>query len=166
MALEIERKFLIKKLPEGLLERMSYAVKKITQSYLVSSLEYPVRRIRKTEEKGVVRYFYTLKRQLGDSFVREEIEKEIDENSYLELQKERDFALNEIVKTRYVISGNGLEYEVDRFAFFDSFDLLEIELPSEDTEFILLEEFEVIKEVSTDYRFTNVALAKEIPTEI
>lgn len=166
MALEIERKFLIKKLPEGLLERMSYAVKKITQSYLVSSLEYPVRRIRKTEEKGVVRYFYTLKRQLGDSFVREEIEKEIDENSYLELQKERDFALNEILKTRYVISRNGLEYEVDRFAFFDSFDLLEIELPSEDAEFILLEEFEVIKEVSTDYRFTNVALAKEIPTEI
>ena len=97
---------------------------------------------------------------------REEIEKEIDGNSYLELQKERDFALNEIVKTRYVISRNGLEYEVDRFAFFDSFDLLEIELPSEDVEFILLEEFEVIKEVSTDYRFTNVALAKEIPTEI
>ena len=36
----------------------------------------------------------------------------------------------------------------------------------EDEEFIIPREFQVIKEVSKDYRFTNLALAKEIPTEI
>lgn len=166
MALEIERKFLIKKLSESELIQMSKKVKKITQSYLVTDETYPVRRIRKTEENGVVKYFYTLKRQLGDGFVREEIEQEIGENMYLTLQKERDLALNEIVKTRYVIARNGYEYEVDRFLFFDDFDLLEIELSREDEEFLMPSEFEVIKDVSVDYRFTNVALAKEIPTEI
>ena len=166
MALEIERKFLIKKLPESKLLAMSEKVKKIEQSYLVTDEIYPVRRIRKTEENGATKYFYTLKRQLGEGFTREEIEQSISANQYLELQKERDLALNEIVKTRYVIAGNGLEYEVDRFTFFNDFDLLEIELSAEDEEFIIPREFQVIKEVSKDYRFTNLALAKEIPTEI
>lgn len=165
MAYEIERKFLVEKLDEKLLNSRASKVKHIEQSYLTPSEEFPVRRTRKVTTMGEEKYFFTLKRDVNGTFVREEIEDEITVNQYLELQKERDFALNQIVKTRYVIEENGLIFELDRFPFFPSFDVLEVELKWESEQFELPNYFNVIKEVTTDYRFTNVSLAKEIPVD-
>ena len=166
MAYEIERKFLIKKLPVDTFIKMGAEVKEIEQSFLLSSEEFPVRRIRKVVKGEEVRYYFTLKRPAGGEFSREEIEQEITANQYLGLQKERDLSLRTIVKTRYVIRGEIYEYEIDRFPFFSDFDLMEIELPSEKAAYSIPKEIEVIKEVTTDFRFTNLALAKEIPTII
>lgn len=163
MALEIEKKFIIKKLSTDALEALGARKKEINQSYLLPSSDFPVRRIRKVVFEGNTTYYYTLKRPSSGSFTREEIEQEISENQYLGLQKEGDFSLNEIVKTRFIIESDGLVYEVDRFPFFVDFDLLEIELPSEDFSFTIPKEIEILKDVTTDYRFTNIALAKEIP---
>lgn len=165
MAYEIERKFLVEKLDEKLLNLLASKVKHIEQSYLTPTKEFPVRRARKVIEKGEERFFFTLKRDVNGTFVREEVESEITANQYLELQKERDFALNQIVKTRYVIEENGLAFELDRFPFFPSFDVLEVELKWENEQFELPSYFKVIKEVTSDYRFTNVSLAKEIPSD-
>lgn len=165
MAYEIERKFLIKKLDVDLLLGLGARVKEIEQSYLIPSEDFPVRRIRRVLEGGKARYYFTLKRPSVGEFTREEIEQEISSNQYLKLQKERDLTLNEIVKTRYVICQNGLCYEIDRFPFFTNFDILEIELPSETTPIQILPEISIIKEVTLDFRFTNQALAKEIPKD-
>ncbi len=165
MALEIERKFLIKKLPDETLLDMGAKVKEIEQAFLVPDKDFPVRRIRMVEEDGCRRYFFTLKRPTKGEFTREEIEREIGLELYLELQKERDFALNIIFKKRYVIAKNALNYEIDRFPFFRNFDVMEIELPSEDTPYEVPKEIEIIKEVTKDFRFTNYSLAKKIPID-
>lgn len=165
MALEIERKYIIKKTSEELLLSLGASVKKIEQSFLTPSNDFPVRRIRKVTEEGRESFYFTLKRPANGEFSREEIEREISIKEYLELQKERDFALNEIFKIRYVIPFNGLNYEIDKFPFFKEFDVLEIELPSEEFEFTIPPEIEIIKEVTKDFRFTNFALAKEIPID-
>lgn len=165
MALEIERKFLIKRIPHDTLISMGANVKEIEQSFLLPSVDFPVRRIRKVVKEGKTRYFFTQKRPAGGEFSREEMESEISRNMYLELQKERDLGLNEIVKTRYVISNGKLNYEIDKFPFFDFFDVMEIELPSENALFEIPKGIEIIKEVTTDFRYTNYQLAKEIPTD-
>ncbi len=165
MAYEIERKFLVEKIDSELLNSLASKIKHIEQSYLTPSKEFPVRRARKVTMRGEERFFFTLKRDVEGTFVREEVENEISKNQYLELQKERDYALNQIIKTRYVIEENGLVFELDRFPFFPSFDVLEVELKSEAEQFEMPSYFKVIKEVTTDYRFTNVSLAKEIPSD-
>lgn len=166
MAYEIERKFLVEKLSEEELLSRQSKVKEIEQCYLLPSEEFPVRRARKVTVGKHSKYFYTLKRDVKGTFVREEIEEEICENRYLEILKERDFTLNSIVKTRYVIEENGLQFELDRFPFFTRFDVLEVELSNENEQFEMPKYFKVIKEVTTDYRFTNVNLAREIPKDI
>lgn len=164
MALEIERKFLVEKIPEEKLFALGAELLEIEQCYLKASEDFPLRRLRKTVRGEIVKYFYTEKRPIAHGgFSREEIEHEISLNQYLELQKERNLELNVISKKRFVLRGK-LVYELDVFPFFDSFDILEIELPSEDYHYEIPSFFKVLKEVTTDYRFTNMALAKEIPT--
>ena len=159
MALEIERKFLIKKLPVETLLDMGAKVKEIEQAFLVPDKDFPVRRIRMVEEDGCRRYFFTLKRPTNGEFTREEIEREIGLELYLELQKERDFALNIIFKKRYVIAKNALNYEIDRFPFFRNFDMMEIELPSEDTPYEVPKEIEIINIIESS---TNTTLSDMI----
>ncbi|MBQ8178370.1 MAG: hypothetical protein IJ033_04170 [Clostridia bacterium] len=163
MAYEIERKFLIDRIDEEYLVSLGATKKEIAQSYLVPSPSFPVRRIRKTEENGATKYFYTEKRAVGKGFACEENECEISANQYLKLQKERDFALNEIVKTRYVLSQNGLDYEFDFFPFFPYYAILEIELQAEDSPYEIPNFVRVVKEVTFDYAYTNRSMAKEIP---
>ncbi len=163
MGLEIERKYLISKVDEGFLLAQGATLIEIEQSYLLPSLDFPVRRIRKRVEGGVAKYFYTEKRQASGRFSREEIEYEISENQYLELQKERDLSLSTISKKRYVLSTDFHVLEIDLFPFFTEFDVLEIELSSEDVEVILPSFIEVIEDVTTNYAYTNYSLAKCIP---
>ncbi len=163
MGLEIERKYLISKVDEDFLLAQGATLVEIEQSYLLPSLDFPVRRIRKRVEGGVAKYVYTEKRPASGRFSREEIEYEISENRYLELQKERDLSLSTISKKRYVLSTDFHVLEIDVFPFFTEFDVLEIELSSEDVEVILPSFIEVIEDVTTNYAYTNYSLAKCIP---
>ncbi len=163
MGYEIERKFLIEKVDGEYLLSLGAIKKEISQIYLKPSNEFPVRRIRRTAEGSNVKYFYTEKKASGSGFARIENECEISQNQYLELQKERDFALNKIDKTRYVLSKNGLDYEFDFFPFFPSNAILEIELNGEDSPYIIPSFVKIIKEVTLDYSFTNNSMARKIP---
>lgn len=165
MALEIERKFIVEKLQEDLLLALGATKKEIWQTYLLGTTESPVRRVRKVKKGNEISYFYTQKKEIKGTFVREEIECEISENRYLELQKERDIELNEIVKTRYVLKGEGHIFELDKFPFFEDFDVLEVELKNEDEEIIFPPCFKILKEITLDFRFTNVSLARSIPKD-
>ncbi len=161
MALEIERKFLIKNVDENFLLSLGARLFDIEQIYLLPTLEFPVRRIRRRAENGVKEYFYTEKRPTVGAFSREEQEYKIDENMYLSLQKERDFTLNTINKKRYVLPYEKRILEIDVFPFFKEFFIMEIELKSEDEEFSIPSFFEIIEEVTLDFNYTNIALAKK-----
>ncbi|MBO7155935.1 MAG: hypothetical protein J6V83_00860 [Clostridia bacterium] len=164
MGLEIERKFLIDLPDEQELIRRGAIIRSITQTYLLPNEDFPVRRVRASSVDGVATYTYTAKRPADGKFSREEIECEISHNQYLELQKERDLRLNQISKTRYVIKDKNV-LEVDVFSFSKKRALLEIELASEDSMYFIPSYLKVIKEVTTDYRYTNVNLAKGIPED-
>ena len=116
--MEIERKFIVKYLPDNLTE---YEHHEVSQGYIYTA---PVIRIRKSDE----RYYITVKS--GGLLEREEFEIDITPDAYKDLSKKCDG--NVISKTRYKLPlGEGLVAELD--IFHDSFEGLryvEVEFPS------------------------------------
>ncbi|MFV0363313.1 MAG: CYTH domain-containing protein [Suipraeoptans sp.] len=105
--MEIERKFLIKKLPDNL---DTYPYKEIEQGYLNTS---PVVRIRKSDEN------YELTYKSKGHMVREEYNLPLNKESYYHLKEKVDGRI--ISKTRYLIpleytpTKNTLTIELDIF---------------------------------------------------
>lgn len=107
--MEIERKFLIKYMPEHL-ER--YKTKHIEQGYLCTN---PVLRIRKSNEKYILTY--KSKKGISEEFKTaiesRETEEELTEQAYYHLREKVDNNL--IRKTRYIIpleSGENAELDI------------------------------------------------------
>ena len=119
--MEIERKFLVKKLPENL---KNYESKKIAQGYLCTA---PVVRIRRSNED----YYLTYKGK--GLMVREEYNLPLNEASYLHLKEKADGVI--LSKTRYLLPlDNGLTIELDVFdAPYEGLYLAEVEFPDEDS---------------------------------
>jgi adenylate cyclase len=118
--MEIERKFLVNKLPANLKD---YTYKTIEQAYLSTE---PVVRIRKSDEK------YTLTYKSKGFLSREEYNLPLTKKSYYHLKEKADG--NIISKRRYLIPlGFNLTIELDIFnAPFDSLVLAEIEFDTEE----------------------------------
>ena len=141
--MEIEKKYLVKKIPEDL---SRFPSRRLTQSYISRS---PVIRLRKIEEEtggGIaVSYILTLK---GDGLsVREEYEMPLRKEQYEALRKKEEGRVlikrrylipltdeQGIQKTRYVIPlENGLKAELDIFDEpFKPLVIVEVEFPSEE----------------------------------
>ncbi len=117
--MEIERKFLIKELPDSLSQ---YESKKIEQAYLCTK---PVVRIRKENDS----YYLTYK---GSGMMsREEYNLPLDSESYSHLLSKADG--NIITKTRYFIPYETYTIELDVFeGIFKGMILAEVEFDSED----------------------------------
>ena len=56
-------------------------------------------------------------------------------------------------------------FEIDVYPFWTDRAIMEIELDSEEREVMLPPSIEVIKEVTGDGRYTNAAIAREVPAE-
>lgn len=119
--MEIERKYLIHQLPEGLNLHPHY---KIEQAYLCTE---PVVRIRRQGDE----YFLTYKSK--GFMVREEYNLPLTKEAYEHLRPKVDGIL--ISKTRYVLPlGGGLNIELDVFdAPYETLRLAEVEFPDEET---------------------------------
>ena len=117
--MEIERKFLIKKLPDNL---TSYKARKIEQAYLCTD---PVVRVRRDNDD----YYLTYKSK--GMIVREEYNLPLTATSYAHLLTKADG--NIITKKRYVIPlAGGLRAELDLFeGTFDGLRIVEVEFPTE-----------------------------------
>lgn len=145
MAIEIERKFLVNTsklppLPKG---------KKITQGYLLA--HSPSVRIRISDTQA----YLTIKGKPTNHISRSEFEYEIPLDDGLELLKECKELI--ISKIRYEIMYANHLWELDIFENEnDGLIVAEIELDSEDEEFILPPWVTV--EVSKDKRYTNANL--------
>lgn len=118
--MEIERKFLIKKLPDNL---TSYKARKIEQAYLCTD---PVVRVRRDNDD------YSLTYKSRGMIVREEYNLPLTKEAYGHLLAKADG--NIITKTRYEIpEKDNLTIELDVFeGKFDGLLLAEVEFASEE----------------------------------
>lgn len=161
--IEIERKFLIKIPAENLLEEHGARAKNIIQTYL-TPVDNETARVRMITESGNVSYIKTVKRRISDLSHFED-EHEISREEYENALKSRDTNKKAIEKMRYCIDFEGHTLEIDVYPFWNDRAILEIELSSEDEKFEIPEYIKVIKEVTSDGRYKNTNLAKEIPMD-
>lgn len=160
--LEIERKFLIEYPDTALLDRLSCGNRsEISQTYLIGE-KGTSERVRARTRDGVTVYTHNTKIKLS-SMKRIEMEDTVDEEEYNELLKRADHRCRTIEKVRYCVPHGDLVCEIDLFPFWQDKAFLEIEMPSEDTEITFPDFVKLIREVTDDNRYTNHALAMEIP---
>ncbi|MBE6560520.1 MAG: hypothetical protein E7662_05290 [Ruminococcaceae bacterium] len=158
---ETERKYLIRYPDTEALARMDGAqIWHIVQTYLCTEGV----RVRRIEEDGAVRFIRTEKKRLSalSSF---EDEWEITEAEYRRMLADADPERHPVEKTRYRIPWEGYLCEIDVYSFWNDRATLEIELPTEDIRPPMPPFVTLIREVSGDKRYTNRAMAKEIPVE-
>ncbi len=149
--MEIERKFLLNKLPDNL---ESYTKHDLEQAYISTQ---PVIRIRKKSTPDFTKYILTVK---STGFMtRQEYELDIDESSYINLLKKAEG--NIISKSRYIIPlENNLTLELDIFhGKFKGLVMGEIEFPDEESAKKYTSPDYLSKEVTFDTRFHNSTMS-------
>lgn len=150
--MEIEKKYLVKHLPSDL---EKYESVEIEQAYLCTD---PTLRIRRKGSK----YIFTYKKRVDKSDdkinVADEIESEIDFDSYMHLFKKADG--NPIHKTRYIIPYDGYNIELDVFhGGREGFCLAEVEFLSIEDSHDFTPPDWFGDDVSGDIRYTNSYMA-------
>ena len=152
--MEIERKFLVKKLPDQLDQ---YPHDELCQAYVCTS---PVIRVRKKNDE----YILTLKS--GGLLAREEIEMPIDASTFDHLKGKRDGML--ISKTRYKIpEKDGLLIELDLFhEEYEGFRMAEVEFESVEQARTYTPPAWFGKDVTQDPRFHNSQLCSNSPRQV
>ena len=157
---EIERRFLIR-FPD--LEYLSAhaAATDITQVYLTSE-SGDTDRVRKRGRDGEYSYTHTVKHRIS-GVRRIEQEREISGEEYGKLLKNADPSLRCIEKRRWCLEYGGRLFEIDIFPFWTDRAIVEIELTDEVQTLSFPPEIEVIREITDDGRYTNVALASAVP---
>lgn len=163
--LEIERKFLLK--PGIYSIPCSSLHFAIQQTYLKKKQRGIQRRVRAKHEidVGALRnpttYTYTEKHSVKPG-IRIEEERQISEEEYLILFKEKKNSTETIQKTRTVFVWEGQYFQMDviHHPYFNPpIILLEIELTSENQEFILPPFLEIEGDVTDDKRYSNASIA-------
>lgn len=161
---EIEIKYLIAMPdPDFLRAQPGCEVWEIEQIYLTSE-PGTTRRIRRVEENGEARYYRTFKRPLS-VMASDEDEGQISREAYEEYLAEADPEKKPILKTRYRVPYAGQVLEFDVYPFWTDRAVMEIELESEQQQPASPEWVKVLKDVTSDYRYKNSQLAKQIPMD-
>ena len=155
--MEIERKFLLNKIPENL---ESYTKFDLEQAYISTE---PVIRVRKKGTASNTRYILTVKST--GLMSRQEFELDIDEHSYNNLLKKSEG--NIISKSRYVIPlDTSLTLELDIFhGKFEGLVMGEIEFPDEETAKKYTSPEYLSEEVTFDTRFHNSTMSNMSDTD-
>lgn len=165
MALEIERKYLIRMPDVKMLEALpGVEIWKIVQTYLTDGENGESRRVRIVAQNGAETYFHTVKRHITN-LTRAERECEISRAEYDRLLLDADPQGKPIHKTRYRVPYRDQLLEIDVYAFWQDRATLEIELQSEAQRIDLPEWVQIIRDVSAEKRYTNRQLARQIPME-
>lgn len=150
--MEIEKKYLIKKLPDTLNYNKCYIIE---QAYLSDA---PVVRVRKRISPEKCEYFMTVKST--GMFTREEVESDISEKTYnVFLQEAKG---NVITKERYILPlEDGLMAELDVFkGVFEGVIMVEVEFPDEEAAIKFTPPDFFSDEVTFDKRFHNSNMSK------
>ena len=144
--MEIERKYLVRELPEDLSQ---YPYAEIEQVYLMDT---PVIRIRKTGEK------YVLTVKGAGLLSREELNLPLTEEAYARLYEKKEGV--PVTKRRYKIPYEGLTIELDLFkGAQDGLVLAEVEFDSVEASEAFAPPAWFGEEVTYDPRYQNVSMA-------
>lgn len=154
---EIERKYLIKKPDLAMLETTEGVVKtNILQTYLKTTTPGIERRVRQRGDGSSFSYYYTEKITLSD-LSRQETERKITVQEYLSFLLEGEKKLR---KDRYCFVYENQYFELDIYPDWEDEAILEIELTEETQEVDIPNWIQVIREVTGDFNYKNVNLAK------
>ena len=159
--MEIERKYMIAMPDKAFLQTLDKS--EIVQTYLVGD-KGATERVRKRGLPGCYVYTHTVKYKISNMSRREE-EREITRDEYELLLKRADPERNTIEKIRYCHEHAGLTWEIDVFPFWDDKAFMEVELENEMQVLDFPPEIRIIRELTDDKRYTNAALAKQIPVD-
>ena len=159
---EIERKFLIRYPGREVIESSDRT--EIVQTYLRPENGAGTERVRKRSRDGKSVYTHTVKKRISD-VRRLEFENEISAEEYEELLKRADSGRNVIYKSRLCYNYRGQMFEIDLYPFWSDRAVMELELKNEGQEIYFPPEIEIIKEISSDRRYTNAAIALKIPED-
>lgn len=159
--LEIERKFLLARMPDFSHEHLRLAQRvSIEQMYLLP-VDGEESRIRMRSQGNSATYYKTRKIAVS-SGKRHETECFIAPSDYLHLTRLRDPATGVIRKDRYCFPYKSQYFELDRFLVPEELVLLEIELTEENDRVEIPDFLNVVREVTDDPDYTNHAIAKRI----
>lgn len=160
--LEIERKFLIEYPDTDLLDRLSEGnCSVISQTYLLGE-DGTSERVRARTRNGNTVYTHNTKIRLSP-LKRIEHEDEVSRAEYERLLLRADPKCRTIEKKRWCVRENGFVWEIDVFPFWSDRAFLEVEIPDENTPVAPPSFVRVIREVTEDDRYSNHALAMELP---
>ena len=156
---EIERRFLVQK-PDlaDISKHVSITTVNIVQTYLKSKDGTEVR-LRQRGINGSYFYYLTEKTEVSN-LTRVEKEQKISERQYIESLNLADTSLKQIVKKRACFVYSNQYFELDLFDFCDDKAIVEIELTSESDTIRFPEFLHVIREITNDLSYRNIALAK------
>ncbi|MGM9618322.1 MAG: CYTH domain-containing protein [Oscillospiraceae bacterium] len=161
MSREIERKYLIAMPEEETLARLAAERWDIIQVYLKSPPGVTAR-VRQVTAGETTRYFYTEKRRLS-ALSADETEREVTALEYMRYFYQADTELRPIRKRRWRVPYGGHTLEIDVYPFWKTAAVLEVELSEESEAAALPEWIAVLRDVTEDFRFKNVSLARAVP---
>lgn len=155
--LEIERKFLMRRVPVELLKKRKHEIITIKQYYF--EIDGKWQRFRIASDKKGTKYIHTIKKSISPG-VYEEDEKVIDKKTFQKIFNQHKKNYRVIDKTRYVIKHQGLKFEIDEYKNL-SLVVLEIELPKLDFCFQYPKglQSEIVYELTGIKQFSNLSLA-------
>ena len=163
--IEIERRFLIEYPDLTVLENMPNCDKaEIIQTYLKSGPDDAEIRVRQRGKDGYYIFTETIKKRVSD-IKRLETERRLTQTEYLTLLMNADTELKQIRKTRYCLSFADQYLEIDIYPFWMTQAILEVELSDEDQKIVFPDFIKYITEITSDMKYTNRALAENIPEE-
>lgn len=158
--LEIERKFLLKKFPQEVINKYkaNLQVLNIIQYYFF--IDGIWQRYRKVDTLGKkTKFIHTIKHSI-QSGIYEELENSVPEKDFLKKQSSNKKNYAVIKKTRYVIKHNKLKFEIDVYKGLRMV-ILEVELPTLSHSFEYPEglQQEIVYELTGIKQFSNFSLA-------
>jgi len=155
--LEIERRFLLKKLPD--LPDLSNRIE-ITQVYLPKITKGKVNRYRSEVRTNTQTKYIHATKEFVSGAVTHEKEIDISIKEYHEAEEKADRTISKI---RYLYPQGNLVWEIDKFSDINLI-IAEIELPTEDHKFEIPEIIKdvIIMEITGMKEFSNWSLANKI----
>ncbi|MDP3947787.1 MAG: AAA family ATPase [bacterium] len=156
--LEIERKFLLRRMPDLSGEDMKFAQKVLIEQMYLAPQDGVQLRIRRRSQGDSATFYKTRKIPIG-SRTRHETENFIDPVEYLHLQALQDPQTGVIHKNRYCFPYRHQYFELDQFRNPAGLVLLEIELTEENDRVELPDFLEVDREVTDEPEYENYAIA-------
>ena len=157
-AYEVERKFLIEYPDIEMLESLSNCERvEITQHYLRSDDSHELRiRKRGTREWNT---FYLTEKEIDGARRHLSRRERIELREYETLLTQADPALRPIEKTRYCLTYEGQYFEIDVYPCWDDQAIIQIEKPDEEAPINFPPQVKVIREVTHDPDYRNLAIA-------